>query len=280
EYSMSMYFRQQWIDPRLSHYNWNRSIQTNYRRLDNIWVPDVFFPSAKTEKRHIITIPNMFIRIEPDGTVIYSQRLSVTIACLMDLRKFPLDAQTCSFRMESYGYTTNEMYLEWSKDRKFTNVLPSTNIPDFEMTAISAHDCTANLQTGNFPCLYANLQMQRQIGFYLTQTYVPSILIVVLSWVSFWIDPTAIPARISVGLLTVLTITTQSSGARSQLPRVPYTKSIDVWMSACLVFVFAAYVEYAFVTVLSRRHIKKKADACKDKATHRESIVSNMLHDV
>ena len=41
-----------------------------------------------------------------------------------------------------------------------------------------------------------------------------------------------------------------------QLPRVPYTKSIDVWMSVCLIFVFAAYMQYGFVTVFSRRHRK------------------------
>ena len=51
----------------------------------------------------------------------------------------------------------------------------------------------------------------------MTQTYVPCVLIVSLSWVSFWLDTHAIPARISVGLLTVLTITTQSSGVRSEV---------------------------------------------------------------
>ena len=69
--------------------------------------------------------------------------------------------------------------------------------------------------------------MKREIGFYIFQTYLPSILIVILSWASFWIDHEAVPARISVGLLTVLTITTQLSGSRAQLPRVPYIKVSD-----------------------------------------------------
>ncbi|CAF1082655.1 unnamed protein product [Adineta ricciae] len=78
-------------------------------------------------------------------------------------------------------------------------------------------------------------------------------LIVILSFVSFWIDHKSVPARISVGLLTVLTVTTQSSGIRSQLPRVSYIKAIDVWMSACLVFVFAGLLEYALVNVIARK---------------------------
>ncbi|ESO89503.1 hypothetical protein LOTGIDRAFT_125074, partial [Lottia gigantea] len=272
EYTMSLYFRQQWDDPRLRYTDFDRYIQTNYRRFDSFWVPDLFFPEAKKEDTHDVTIPNMYIRIFPNGTLIYSQRLSLRIGCIMDLRKFPIDKQICSLRVESYGYVTKDMSLVWSSKRKFSNILPTANIPDFELKSITAHDCTTNLQMGIFPCLYADLELQRQIGFYLTQTYIPTILIVVLSWVSFWIDPHAIPARISVGLLTVLTITTQSSGARSELPRVPYTKSIDVWMSACLVFVFAAYVEYAFVTVLSRRFRKFSPNSPRSPST--QSIFS------
>uniref|UniRef100_A0A1I8JLA7 Neur_chan_memb domain-containing protein n=1 Tax=Macrostomum lignano TaxID=282301 RepID=A0A1I8JLA7_9PLAT len=61
--------------------------------------------------------------------------------------------------------------------------------------------------------------------------YYPSVhttvLIVILSWVAFWINTEAIPARVSLGLLTVLTMTTQSSGAGQSLPRVSYIKAID-----------------------------------------------------
>ncbi|ESO89996.1 hypothetical protein LOTGIDRAFT_234096 [Lottia gigantea] len=116
--------------------------------------------------------------------------------------------------------------------------------------------CEAKFQTGLFPCLFAELLLERATGYYVTQTYIPSFLIVTLSWVSFWIDYDAVPARISVGLLTVLTTTTQSAGVRAELPKVPYVKAIDVWLVSCLIFVFAAYMEYAVVTVLARRHRK------------------------
>ena len=47
-------------------------------------------------------------------------------------------------------------------------------------------------------------------------------------------------------------MTTQSSGARASLPKVSYIKAIDVWMAVCLVFVFMALVQFAYVNVLSR----------------------------
>ena len=82
--------------------------------------------------------------------------------------------------------------------------------------------------TGAYPCLEVKFVLKRDIGYYMIQLYVPSVLIVILSWVAFWISIDAIPARVTIGLLTVLTMTTQSTGARSQLPRVSYIK-----VSAC-----------------------------------------------
>ena len=114
---------------------------------------------------------------------------------------------------------------------------------------------------GAFPCLEIQFVLRRDIGFFLIQVYVPSVLIVILSWVSFWINVEASPARVSIGLLTVLTTTTMSAGARASLPRVSYIKAIDVWMIVCLVFVFASLIEYALVNVMSRKTAKPPVTA-------------------
>ncbi|XP_067685260.1 glycine receptor subunit alpha-2-like [Haliotis asinina] len=256
EFSTSFLLRQEWRDPRLTYDDFNSSIVISEKRLNSLWVPDLYFPNSKRESRHEITIPNVLIRLSPDGTILYSQRLSMTLECTMDLINFPMDKQTCNIDMESYSYTSSDLYYEFTTERSAVESRPGVQIPDFQITDITVGKCQNKYVTGSYTCLRTDVSIKREIGFYATQTYIPSILIVVLSWASFWIDHEAVPARISVGLLTVLTITTQSSGARAQLPRVPNVKAIDVWMLACLAFVFAAYTEYAVVTVLTRRHKK------------------------
>ena len=42
-----------------------------------------------------VAVPNRFIRIAPNGRISYSQRLTITATCRMDLTKFPLDMQVC-----------------------------------------------------------------------------------------------------------------------------------------------------------------------------------------
>jgi hypothetical protein len=106
---------------------------------------------------------------------------------------------------------------------------------------------------GNYSCIQATFFLQRLVGFFVLQTYIPSILIVVLSWVGFWINKDSEPARIALGVTTVLTMTTQLTTSRSNTMRVSYLKAIDVWYSTCMLFVFAALLEYAFVNASSRR---------------------------
>ncbi|KAK7891595.1 hypothetical protein WMY93_023558 [Mugilogobius chulae] len=105
-----------------------------------------------------------------------------------------------------------------------------------------------------FTCIEARFHLERQMGYYLIQMYIPSLLIVILSWVSFWINMDAAPARVGLGITTVLTMTTQSSGSRASLPKVSYVKAIDIWMAVCLLFVFSALLEYAAVNFIARQH--------------------------
>jgi hypothetical protein len=120
--------------------------------------------------------------------------------------------------------------------------------------------CFVLFSVGTFSALKADLVMTRKVGFYFLQVFVPSILLVVLSWVSFWVDPNAVPARVSLGVTCVLTMTTQSSGIRQSLPPVSYVKAIDIWMLVCLLFVFAALLEFAYVNVLKRKKSKKSTN--------------------
>jgi len=78
------------------------------------------------------------------------------------------------------------------------------------------------------------------MGYYLIQIYIPSGLIVIISWVSFWLNRNATPARVALGVTTVLTMTTLMSSTNAALPKISYVKSIDVYLGTCFVMVFAS----------------------------------------
>ena len=106
-------------------------------------------------------------------------------------------------------------------------------------------NCENKIHMGNYSCLVAQFHLKRSISFHLIQNYVPSILIVAVSWVSFWMDIESVPGRISLGVITLLTVSNQASV--TTVPQTSYVKAIDIWMGTCTGFVFAALVEFTFV---------------------------------
>ena len=81
----------------------------------------------------------------------------------------------------------------------------------------------------------------------------PACLIVCISWISFWINREASPARVTLGVTTVLTMTTLITTTNNSMPKVSYVKGLDVFLNFCFVMVFASLVEYALVHQLNKR---------------------------
>ncbi|XP_049442600.1 glycine receptor, alpha 4a isoform X3 [Epinephelus fuscoguttatus] len=282
DYRLNVFLRQKWNDPRLAYSEYpDDSLDLDPSMLDSIWKPDLFFANEKGANFHEVTTDNKLLRIFQDGSVLYSIRLTLTLSCPMDLKNFPMDIQTCTMQLESFGYTMNDLIFEWLSDNP-VQVADDLTLPQFVLKEEKDLGyCTKYYNTGKFTCIEVKFHLERQMGYYLIQMYIPSLLIVILSWVSFWINMDAAPARVGLGITTVLTMTTQSSGSRASLPKgdknvnsqefyirntlftslqlrtpapVSYVKAIDIWMAVCLLFVFAALLEYAAVNFVSRQH--------------------------
>ncbi|EEC13794.1 gaba receptor invertebrate, putative [Ixodes scapularis] len=110
----------------------------------------------------------------------------------------------------------------------------------------------------NYSRLVCEIRFARSMGYYLIQIYIPAGLIVVISWVSFWLHRNASPARVALGVTTVLTMTTLMSSTNAALPKISYVKSIDVYLGTCFVMVFTALLEYATVGYLGKRITMRK----------------------
>lgn len=280
EYSIQLTFREQWIDPRLAYehlgfYNPPAFLTVPHVKK-SIWIPDTFFPTEKAAHRHLIDMENMFLRIHPDGKVLYSSRISLTSSCPMRLQLYPLDYQSCNFDMVSYAHTMNDIMYEWDP------VLPvqrkegvGSDLPNFVLENITTNtDCTSHTNTGSYGCLRMNLLLKRQFSYYLVQLYAPTTMIVIVSWVSFWIDLHSTAGRVALGVTTLLTMTTMQSAINAKLPPVSYVKVVDVWLGACQAFVFGALLEYAFVSYQdsARQNDRSREKAARKAQKRREKL--------
>uniref|UniRef100_A0A3B4FMX4 GABA(C) receptor n=1 Tax=Pundamilia nyererei TaxID=303518 RepID=A0A3B4FMX4_9CICH len=248
DFTMTLYLRHYWKDERLAFPSRNNQSRTfDSRLVKKIWVPDVFFVHSKRSFIHDTTMENIMLRVYPDGKILYSVRVTVTALCSMDFSSFPLDTQNCSLELESYAYNENDLMLYWKNGndslRTDEIVLSQFFIEHFQASSGLAFYSS----TGWYNRLFITFILRRHIFFFMLQTYFPTMLMVVLSWVSFWIDRRAVPARVSLGITTVLTMSTIITGVSASMPQVSYVKAVDIYLWTSFLFVFLSVIEYAAV---------------------------------
>uniref|UniRef100_A0A1B0BKL8 Glycine receptor subunit alpha-4 n=1 Tax=Glossina palpalis gambiensis TaxID=67801 RepID=A0A1B0BKL8_9MUSC len=247
-YVTDIFLAQSWRDPRL---RLPENMSEQYRILDvdwlhSIWRPDCFFKNAKKVTFHEMSIPNHYLWLYHDKTLLYMSKLTLVLSCAMKFESYPHDTQICSMMIESLSHTVQDLVFIWNMTDPLV-VNAEIELPQLDISNNYTTDCTIEYSTGNFTCLAIVFNLKRRLGYHLFHTYIPSALIVVMSWISFWIKPEAIPARVTLGVTSLLTLATQNTQSQQSLPPVSYVKAIDVWMSSCSVFVFLSLMEFAVV---------------------------------
>jgi gamma-aminobutyric acid receptor subunit beta len=255
DFTLDMYFRQFWQDPRLSFEKREglEKLVVGAEYINLIWVPDTFFVNEKTAYFHKATTENQFLRILHTGEILRSIRLTITASCPMNLQYFPMDRQLCYIEIESFGYTMSDIRYKWNDGLNSVQISSDVSLPQFKVLGHWQKTIEASLSTGNYSRLACEIQFVRSMGYYLIQIYIPSSLIVIISWVSFWLNRGATPARVGLGVTTVLTMTTLMASTNAALPKISYVKSIDVYLGACFFMVFASLLEYASVGYMAKR---------------------------
>ncbi|XP_031410318.1 gamma-aminobutyric acid receptor subunit pi-like isoform X4 [Meleagris gallopavo] len=197
DYTATIFLRQRWTDERLC-FDGNKSLSLDGRLVEMLWVPDTFIVDSKKSFLHDITVENRLIRIYPNGTVLYAIRITTTVACSMDLTKYPMDKQTCTLQLESWGYNINDVMFYWTRGNDSVRGLDTLQLAQYTVEDHFTSVSEAVYETGRYPKLVFHFELKRNILYFILETYVPSILLVVLSWVSFWISQSSVPARICI----------------------------------------------------------------------------------
>ena len=107
DYEISIFLRQSWVDPRLAYNRLTNKTMVgpanvDSKYVDDIWTPDLYFQNEKKSRKHEILKDNIFLEIAPDGQIMLSQRVTITLSCAMNFKRFPFDSQICDLDLQSY----------------------------------------------------------------------------------------------------------------------------------------------------------------------------------
>ena len=110
--------------------------------------------------------------------------------------------------------------------------------------------------TGNYSCLQVDLLFTRDDAFYFSTLFIPGIILVTSSFIGFWLQWNAVPARVMIGVTTMLSFFTTSNSFRSTLPVVSNLAAMNMWDSVCMFFIYVSFLEFVVVNYIGRKRPK------------------------
>ncbi|XP_063786115.1 gamma-aminobutyric acid receptor subunit pi-like [Pseudophryne corroboree] len=279
DYTATIFLRQRWTDERLM-FDGNKSITLDPRLVQLLWVPDTYIVESKKSFLHDVTVDNRLVRLYANGTVLYALRITTTVACNMDLTKYPMDRQTCKLQFESWGYTARDLVYTWMRGNDSIRGMNSLQLAQYTVEKYHTSVTIGRDETGTYPRLILYFVLKRNIIYFILETYIPSTLLVVLSWISFWISRTSVPARTCIGVTTVLAMTTILMGSRSTFPTANcIIKAVDVYLGICFSFIFGALLEYAIAHYCTEQHSIRSTSVKKNLPEGQEENVIIPIND-
>ncbi|XP_061377716.1 glycine receptor subunit alpha-2 isoform X1 [Danaus plexippus] len=170
-----------------------------------------------------------------------------------------LTCNLCQRRFEEQGnYSCLKVDLIFTRDRAFyftTVFIPGIILvtSSFITFWLEWNAVPARSMIGNYSCLKVDLIFTRDRSFYFTTVFIPGIILVTSSFITFWLEWNAVPARVMIGVTTMLNFFTTSNGFRSTLPVVSNLTAMNVWDGVCMCFIYASLLEFVCVNYVGRK---------------------------
>src|ERR1700719_405824 len=249
----------QWKDARLAH---TGTGQAHYA-LDQIWTPRVAIANETSSVSR--KFPDS-VEVEPDGTVIYRQRYAGAFTQSLRLQSFPFDRQAFHIQLVAIRYQPNELVFvpdeNWIRDglRQAAGISPSITLPDWTVEKWDAKARVYAMTPGMQYSGYAfEFTASRNVAYYMWKVILPLVLIVMMSWAVFWIDPATSNSQISIAVTSMLTLIAYRFAVDSQLPRLPYMTRIDLFFLVSTLLVFFSLIEVLVTTILDNNQQTERA---------------------
>jgi hypothetical protein len=222
--------------------------------LDDVWFPRIQFLN---QQRLVSTLPRT-VEIYPDGEVVQRQRVWGSFSQPLDLQAFPFDKQRLKVTLANVGFGAEVVNLIPSPSSGLSKTL---TMPDWAVTGwdFVATDFPFDDESSSIQGMIFSLDVKRDTSFFKYKVIFPLILIVLMSWLVFWIDPSLVASQISVSVTAMLTMIAYRFALAGMMPRLTFLTSLDYFVLASTLMVFLSMIEVVYTAHLSTRDQLDKA---------------------
>lgn len=242
-----------WKDPREAHSE-PGSIK---KPISEVWHPNLTF----LNRQKIWSSLGHFVEIEPDGEVIYRQQFWGDFSQPMNLHDFPFDQQRFDIQIIYVGSDKEEELKLVSNPESDSFVTDNYSVADWEIVDYGTSSEALEIPTGGLvPSFTLSFTAKRLSQHYVIKVIAPLLMIILLSWVVFWLSPTEGGSQLGVAVTSFLTVIAYHVALGSKLPEISYLTRLDVFVFGGTIIVFLAMIEVVITTGLAQ---KGKVDAAR-----------------
>jgi len=242
-----------WKDERLA----NNGKTLRQIPLAEVWNPRVLLVNPAGIVRS--SMPEV-VEVSPDGTVTYRQRYVGSISQPLELSQFPMDQHRFTIQFAAVGYRPNELQFvpevvlaEGGAKLTGGDISKQLSLPDWKIVKYEMLPIPYKPVAGiSLPGFTFEFTAKRYLRYYLWQVVMPLILIVMMSFTVFWIDPANAGSQIGVATSSILTLIAYRFILAGLLPRLPYMTKMDYFVLGSTILVFFAMVEVIMTSTLAR----------------------------
>ena len=222
--------------------------------------------------------------------------LQVTIYCNLEFSEYPIDVQRCKFRLLYLDQEYDDVWqryindsfkdgfvLEEKRQRELPFRFQYETIPEKDRIQAWQPEKVCGVDDDVWCVSYIgfDIKMTRKMTPFMLNIYTPSTILVVVSWISFWIPTDAIPARMALLVTIYLVLTNIANGIRALAPSGGRATYIDIYLQGCQTFVAMALFEYAFLLFYTRRmKYKRMKKGSIERNSQRPMVIGRLLNEL
>lgn len=193
-----------------------------------------------------------------DGSVTSRQVVLATLSQPMNLRRFPFDHEVFKVKLLVPGYRPEDIALAPSRTAEKLGLAgavgraESLTMQDWTVTGLSAQPEPYLVSPGEAVAGYTvSFSAARNPSHYVLKVILPLMLIVMMSWSVFWIDPSMGASQISVAVTSMLTLIAYRFAIGADVPKLPYLTLLDAFILISSILVFLSLIEVMITTTLA-----------------------------
>lgn len=210
-------------------------------RTNQVWVPNLQIINSFTLTNRRVDV----VEVDENGNANYRRRLVGTISIPRDLSDFPVDDHQLRLSVVAAGMTRD---VELVIDERLTGQSDTFSIQEWDVGPGKAEISEFVAAGESFPMLVYEWEVRRKIGYYIWKVILPLAMVVMMSWVVFWLDPKQAGPQIGIAATSILTLIAYRFTLGFLVPRLSYLTRLDLFITGASVLVFVALVE-ALATV-------------------------------